>query len=93
MINIKNLDPSLLSIHKISFKSTDDVICHIKYFTMKSLYFMNIDSANSLYLVFNNVDGYIECDFTGKGNENKYLSFSSTDKNKEVLNKAHRTLK
>ena len=28
MINIKNFDPSLLRIDKISFKSTDDVIYH-----------------------------------------------------------------
>ena len=51
MINIKNFDPSLLSIDKISFKSTDSVIYHIEYITIKSL-----DSANSLYLIFNNVD-------------------------------------
>ena len=35
---------------------------------------------NSLYLIFNNVDGYIE-----ESNENKYLIFASTDKNKEAL--------
>ena len=59
---------------------------------MKRLGNENIDSANSLYLVFNNVDGYIECNSTecnsiGKNNENKYLIFASTDKNKEVLGK------
>ena len=35
MINIKNFDPSLLNIDKISFKSTDDVIYHIEYITVK----------------------------------------------------------
>ena len=35
---------------------------------------------NSLYLIFNNVDAYIE-----ENNENKYLIFGSTDKNKEAL--------
>ena len=30
MVNIKNFDPSLLDIDKISFKSTDAVIYHIK---------------------------------------------------------------
>ena len=50
MTNIKNFAPSLLSMYKISFKSTDSVIYSIKYFK-------NLDSANSLYLVFNNVDG------------------------------------
>ena len=51
MINIKNFDPSLLSIGKISSKSTGCVIYNIEYITMKSL-----DNANSLYLIFNNVD-------------------------------------
>ena len=76
MINIKYFYPSLLGIDKVSFKSTDDVIYHIDYITMKSL-----DSANFLYLIFNNVDGYI----TEESNEDKYLIFASTDKNKEVL--------
>ena len=71
--NIKNFDPSLLSIDKISFKSTDSVIYDIKYLK-------NLDSADSVYLIFNNADGYIE-----ESNENKYLIFASTDKNKEVL--------
>ena len=57
--NIKNFDPSLLSIDKISFKSTDSVIYDIKYLK-------NLDSADSLYLIFNNADGYIE-----ESNENK----------------------
>ena len=46
-INIKNFDPSLLTIDKTSFKSTDSVIYDIKYITMKSL-----DNANSRYLIF-----------------------------------------
>ena len=43
---------------------------------MKSLYHVNIDSVNSLYLVFNNPDGYIE-----ESNGDKYLIFASTTKN------------
>ena len=43
-------------------------------------YFKNLDSANSLYLVFNNLDAYIE-----KSGENKYLIFASTDKNGKAL--------
>ena len=39
----------------------------------------SLDNANSLYLIFNNVGEYM------KINENKYLIFPSTDKNKEVL--------
>ena len=53
MINIKNFDPNLLSIDQISFKSTDCIIYEIKYFK-------NLDSSNSLCLVFNNLDPYIE---------------------------------
>ena len=67
MTNIKNFDLSLLSIDKISFKSTDFVIYDIKYFK-------NLDSANFLYLIFNIVDGYIE-----ESNENKYLIFAWKD--------------
>ena len=37
------------------------------------------DSVNSLYLVLNNVDAYIE-----KNMEDKYLTFAFTDKNKEA---------
>ena len=55
---------------------------------MKSLDNENIDSANSLYLIFNNVDGYIECSSTEESNENKYLIFVSTVKNKAVLKKS-----
>ena len=61
MINIKNFDPSLLSIDKILFKSTDSVIHDIEYITMKSL-----DNANSLYLIFNSVYVYIEENNEGK---------------------------
>ena len=75
MINIKTFDPNLVSIDQISFKNTDFVIYHIEYIIMKSY-----GGANSLCLVFNNVDAYIE-----KNNENKYLIFASTDKNKEAL--------
>ena len=82
MINIKNFDIKLLNIDKISFKSTDAVIYNIRYITMKSLDHVNIDSKNSLYLIFDNVDGYIK-----EKIGNKYLIFASTDKNKEVLKK------
>ena len=47
---------------------------------MKIFDHVDINCENSLYLVFNNLDGYIE-----KNNENKYLVFASTDKNEEIL--------
>ena len=37
IINIKNFDPNLLNIDKISFKSIDVVIYNIEYITMKVL--------------------------------------------------------
>ena len=81
-INIKDFDPSLLNIDKISFKNSDIVTYSITYITMKSLDHKNIDSENCLYIIFNNVDGYIiEC------NEDKYLIFASTSKKKKVLKK------
>ena len=49
MTNIKNFDPSLLNIDQVSFENNDSAIYEIEYF--KSL-----DSSNSLYLVFNNLD-------------------------------------
>ena len=68
MTNIKNFDPSLVSINQISSKSTGSVIYDINYI------------KNSLYFVFSNVDTYIE-----KNNEDKYLIFALTDRNKEAL--------
>ena len=77
MINIKNLDPKLLNIGKILFKSIDAVVYHIKYIAMKSLDHVNIDCKNS------HVDGYI----IEQNNEDKYLIFASEVKNKEIIEK------
>ena len=41
-----------------------------------------INSINPLHLIVGEVDGYIE-----ESNGNRYLTFPSTDKNKEVLTK------
>ena len=49
----------------------------------KSFDHINIDCENSLFLVVNYVDGY----FIKEKDENKYLTFASTDKTKEVLKK------
>ena len=72
MTNIKDSDPSLLSIHQVSFENNDSVIYNVKYIK-------NLDGTNSLYLIFNNLDAYIE-----KSSENKYLIFASTDRNGTV---------
>ena len=76
MINIKSFYLRLVSINQISFKSTDNVIYGIEYITMK-----NFDGRNFLYLVFNDIDAYNECNSTG----NKYLNFAFTYKNREAL--------
>ena len=61
MVNIENFDPSLLEINKVSFKGVFSVnINYMKYITVKSLDHVNVDNENFLYLVFNNVDGYIK---------------------------------
>ena len=79
MMNIKNFDPSLLVISKLSFKSTNTNIYHIEYITTRSLDHVNSGSENPLYLIFNNVERYIieEC------NGDRYLIFASTDKTKK----------
>ena len=68
--DIGDFDLSLLNIDQIAFKSNDSIIYEIKYIK-------NLNSSNSFYLVFNNLDAYIE-----KSGENKYLIFASTDKKK-----------
>ena len=73
MKNISDFDPSLLNIDEISFKSNELINYDIKYI-------QNVNSLNTLNLVFNNLDAYIE-----KGGENRYLTFTSTEKNKKML--------
>ena len=81
MINIKSFHSNLLKIDKKSYKNID--IYYIGYITIKSITdYENINSVNPLYLIIGEVDGYTE-----KGNRNRYLTFASTDKNKEVLEK------
>ena len=73
MTNIMKLDTSLLGVNKISFINDDAVIYKIKYSK-------DFDNVTSLYLVFNNIDAYFM-----SVNEEKYLVFALTDKNKEIL--------
>ena len=82
MINIKDFDPNLLKIDKKSYKNID--IYYIGYITMKDSDYVKIKSVNPLYLIINEVDGYIK-----EKNGNKYLIFNSAelrsaDKSKEV---------
>ena len=76
MMNIKNFDSNLLKIDKKSYKSVD--IFYIRYITIKSIGdYESIHRVNPLYLIIDKPDGYIE-----ESDENKYLVFASTDKNK-----------
>ena len=49
---------------------------------MKNSDYLKINSVNPLYLIISEVDGSTEAK-----NGNKYLTFASTDKNKDVLEK------
>ena len=81
IINLKEFDPSQLNLDK---KSLMDIgIYYIEYITAKSIGdYENITSVNPLYLIINDVDGYIE-----ENDKNKYLSFASSDNNRDVLKK------
>ena len=68
MTNINDFDPSLLNIDDVLFESNKLIMYDIKYIK-------NLNSLNSLYIVFNNLDAYIE-----KSGENRYLIFASTEK-------------
>ena len=68
MTNINDFDPSLLNIDQVLFESDELVMYDIKYIK-------NLNSLGSVYLVFNNLDVYIE-----NSEENRYLIFASTEK-------------
>ena len=76
MINLKDFNPKLL---KLDRKSTLDInIYYIGYVTKKAEY--NIDSVNPLYLLINDLDGFIE-----EEEGSKYLNISLTYNNNDVL--------
>ena len=58
MINIKNFDSDLLKIDKKSYKNID--IYYTGYITIKVTDYINIQSVNCLYPLFDKVDGYIK---------------------------------
>ena len=78
--DIRSVDPSLLSLNKISYKNTDTVVYSIKYIMMESIANQNIDSKNPLCLSFSNVDAYII-----EESVNKYLIFALRKNNKKML--------
>ena len=73
LTNISEFDPSLLNIDQVLFESNELIMYDIKCNK-------NLNSSDSLYLVFNNLDPYIK-----KSGENRYLIFVSIGKNQIVL--------
>ena len=67
MINIKNFDPQNIKIDEKSHKNI--LIYYSGYVTIKDLKYVKIYSVNSLYLIFNKLNGYFE-----EINGNKYLT-------------------
>ena len=53
MTNISDFDPSLLNVDSIEFKNNISIIYDVKYIK-------NLNSSNSLYLVLNNLNAYLE---------------------------------
>ena len=78
IINLKNFNSNLLKIDKKSNKNID--IYNIGYITIKKIDdYENIYSVNTLYLLVNHANGYIE-----ENNGNEYLIFDCTDENEEL---------
>ena len=74
MLNIKEIDIDLVSVNQVFFINDKD------YVNYKIKYFSNYVNNNTLYFIFNDVD--IHFSFV---DEEKYLVFALTDKNKGVL--------
>ena len=78
MIRVKDFNLVLIKIDIKLCKNID--IYYIRYITMKYHDYVKINSVNSLYLITDKVDVYIE-----ESNGNKYLTLVSSDKNKKEL--------
>ena len=79
-INIKSFDPSNIKIDGKSYKNI--LIYYIGYRMIKDLEYLNINSVNSLYSIFSQVNSYFE-----KNNRNKYLTLVPTNESKEKIRK------
>ena len=78
LINLKYFNPELLKLDKKSSK--DITISYIGYVTKKPEY--SINSANPLYLLTGELNGYVE-----EKEGSKYLNIAFTDSNNKVLKK------
>ena len=80
-IDLKDFDPRLLKIDKKDYNQIG--IYYIGYVNIKKIAdYNNVNSANPLYLMINEIIGHFE-----EKNENKYLVLDDIDENKEVLKK------
>ena len=90
-IHLKDFDARLLKIDKKDYNEID--IYYIGSVTIKTIDdYNNINSANPLYLMINEMIGHfecnsVECNSTEEKNEIKYLVLDDIDENKEVLKK------
>ena len=80
MINIKHLDLNKAERDKNSCKSI--LVYYTGYLTIKNLSYVKINSVNSLYLITDKINGYIEESYG-----NKYLTLVLTDESKNTLKK------
>ena len=76
LTNFKDVDPKFLKSDKKYFN--DISMYFIGYVTKKPEY--NINSANPVYLLIDEIDGFIE-----ENNRDKYLNIALPDSNNEVL--------
>ena len=80
-IDLKDFDPRLLKIDKKDYNQIG--IYYIGYVNIKKIAdYNNVNSANPLYLMINEMIGHFE-----EKNENKYLVLDDVDENEEVLKK------
>ena len=79
--SVNNFDPNNIKIDKKSYKNI--FIYHIGYVAIKDSKYAKIYGVNSLYLIFNKVNGYFE-----EINGNNYLTLVPTDgsKGKKIRN-------
>ena len=80
MINIRNLYPNKIEVDEKSYKNI--LIYHIGYVKMKDLTYAKLNNINSLYLIIDKINGYIE-----ESNGNKYLTLVHTVESKDMLKK------
>ena len=78
IINIKNFDPNNIKIDEKSYKNI--LIHYIEYVVIKDSKYVKINSVNLLYLIFTNVNKYLN-------KEIKYIALVTNNESKEKMKK------